>query len=81
MAAYEDMIRETSTKHAPWHVVPADHKPFARLVVARAMVEALERLDLKFPTVDAAVLKEMASHPQGAVGGKVKSPAGAGAPS
>ncbi len=61
MAAYDDMLRATSTKHAPWHVVPADHKPFARLVVARAMVEALERLDLKFPTVGAAVLKEMAA--------------------
>ena len=59
MAAYEEMIRNTSTDHAPWHVVPADSKPFARLVVARAMVEALSRLDLKFPKVDAKALKEM----------------------
>jgi PPK2 family polyphosphate:nucleotide phosphotransferase len=59
MAAYEDMIRATSTEHAPWHVVPADSKPFARLVVARAVVDALSRLDLKFPTVGAADLKEM----------------------
>ena len=44
---------------APWYVVPADSKPFARLVVARAIVEALERLDLKFPKVGAADLKEM----------------------
>jgi hypothetical protein len=41
-------------------VVPADSKPFARLIVARAIVDALERLDLTFPTVDGAALKEMA---------------------
>ena len=39
MQAYEDMIRNTSTKHAPWYVVPADHKWFTRLVVAEAMIE------------------------------------------
>ena len=59
MAAYEDMIRNTSSAEAPWYVVPADHKWFARLLVARAIVEALERLDLAFPKVDAAALKEM----------------------
>ena len=59
MAAYEDAIRATSREHAPWYVVPADSKPFARLVVARAIVDALSRLDLKFPTVGAADLKEM----------------------
>jgi PPK2 family polyphosphate:nucleotide phosphotransferase len=59
MAAYEDMIRETSRPHAAWYVVPADHKPFARLVVARAMVDALSRIELKFPPVDGAALKEM----------------------
>jgi PPK2 family polyphosphate:nucleotide phosphotransferase len=59
MAAYEDMVRATSRPHAPWYVVPADNKPFARLIVAKAMVEALERLDLKFPKVDPAALKEM----------------------
>lgn len=59
MAAYEDLIRATSTDHAPWHVVPADSKPFARMVVARTIVDALSRLDLKFPTVGAADLKEM----------------------
>jgi PPK2 family polyphosphate:nucleotide phosphotransferase len=61
MAAYEDTIRATSRPHAPWYVVPADHKPFARLVVARAMVDALSRLKLAFPTVDRAALKEMKS--------------------
>jgi PPK2 family polyphosphate:nucleotide phosphotransferase len=57
--AYDDMIRETSTPEAPWYVVPADHKPFSRLVVAGALVEALDRLDLRFPEVDKARLKEM----------------------
>ena len=60
MAAYQDMIRETSRPHAPWYVVPADHKPFARLVVASAMVDALSRLDLHFPKLGAAALKAMA---------------------
>jgi PPK2 family polyphosphate:nucleotide phosphotransferase len=59
MAAYEDAIRATSRDDAPWYVVPADNKPFARLVVARAIVDALSRLDLKYPKVDAAALKEM----------------------
>ena len=59
MDAYEDMIRNTSRAEAPWYVVPADHKPFARLVVAKALVEALEELDLKYPRVDGAALTEM----------------------
>jgi PPK2 family polyphosphate:nucleotide phosphotransferase len=59
MAAYEDAIRATSRDHAPWYVVPADSKPFARLVVARAIVDALSRLDLKYPTVGGGELKEM----------------------
>ncbi len=49
MRAYEDAIRETATTDAPWFVVPADHKWFTRLVVAAAVVEALESLDLRFP--------------------------------
>jgi PPK2 family polyphosphate:nucleotide phosphotransferase len=59
MGAYEDAIRATSREFAPWYVVPADSKPFARLVVARAIVDALSRLDLKYPTVGAADLAEM----------------------
>ena len=59
MAAYEDAIRETSRPEAPWYVVPADHKPYARLVVAQVLIEALEGLKLEFPKVDAASLKEM----------------------
>jgi PPK2 family polyphosphate:nucleotide phosphotransferase len=49
MRAYEDMVRETSAEHAPWYVVPADHKWYTRLVVAAAVVDALESLDLAFP--------------------------------
>jgi PPK2 family polyphosphate:nucleotide phosphotransferase len=59
MAAYEDMIRATSTPTAPWYVVPADHKWFTRLVVAAAVVEALDRLELDFPKIEGAALKEM----------------------
>jgi len=59
MRAYEDMIRNTSTKHAPWYVVPADHKWFTRLVVAEAAIEAMEKLDLSFPKVDAEKRKEL----------------------
>ena len=51
MRAYEDMVRETSSEHAPWYIVPADHKWYTRLVVAGAIVEALEELDLAFPEV------------------------------
>jgi len=59
MAAYQDVVRATSRPHAPWYVVPADHKWFARLVVARALVQALDRLDLSYPIVGAGALKEM----------------------
>jgi PPK2 family polyphosphate:nucleotide phosphotransferase len=59
MAAYEDMIRATSRPTAPWYVVPADHKWFTRLVVAAAVIEALESLDLSFPKVEGEALKEM----------------------
>jgi PPK2 family polyphosphate:nucleotide phosphotransferase len=50
MAAYEDMIRHTSKVEAPWFVVPADHKWFAHLVIATAVVEALQQLKLKYPS-------------------------------
>ena len=59
MDAYEDMIRETSRHYAPWYVVPADNKPFARLVVASAIIAALEELDLQFPKVEGAMLDEL----------------------
>jgi PPK2 family polyphosphate:nucleotide phosphotransferase len=57
--AFEDMIHHTASKHAPWYVVPADHKWFTHLVVAAAIVETLEELDLAYPKVDAAKLKEI----------------------
>jgi len=60
MDAYQDLIRHTASEHAPWYVVPADNKWFTRLVVAAAIVESMERLDLHFPKVDAAVKKELA---------------------
>jgi PPK2 family polyphosphate:nucleotide phosphotransferase len=61
MEAYEDMIRHTATSYAPWFVVPADNKWFTRVVVADAIIEALAELDLKFPEVDQAKLKELAA--------------------
>jgi polyphosphate kinase 2 (PPK2 family) len=51
--AYEDMIRQTSTEHAPWYVVPADNKWFTHLVVAGAIIETLESLGLEFPELTA----------------------------
>ena len=59
MAAYEDMIRQTSRPEAPWFVVPADHKWFTRLVVAGAIVRELEALELEFPKVKGKALKEL----------------------
>jgi PPK2 family polyphosphate:nucleotide phosphotransferase len=59
MRAYEDMIRNTSTKYAPWHVVPADHKWFTRLTVAEAVIDSMEELDLSFPKVDSERRKDL----------------------
>jgi PPK2 family polyphosphate:nucleotide phosphotransferase len=59
MAAYEDAIRNTSTPDARWYVVPADHKWFTRLVVAAAMVDAMEQLKLEFPKVEGEALKRL----------------------
>jgi PPK2 family polyphosphate:nucleotide phosphotransferase len=61
MRAYEDMIRHTAAPHAPWFVVPADHKWFARVVVASIVIEALESLKLAYPKVDASKKKELES--------------------
>ena len=58
-AAYQDLIRHTSAKHAPWHVVPADHKWFARVVISSAIVAAMEKLDLRFPEVDKTTAGEL----------------------
>ena len=59
MAAYQDMIRETSTDYAPWYVVPADHKHVAWLVVSAAIIEALDKLKLEYPKVTGKALKEL----------------------
>jgi len=59
--AYEDMIRNTAPKKSPWYVVPADNKWFTRLIVASAVVDTLAGLDLAYPSVDKAKLREIAA--------------------
>ena len=58
-AVYQDIVRHTSTPTAPWHVVPSDHKWFARVVIGAAIVAALDRLNLHFPRADKASLREI----------------------
>ncbi len=58
-AAYEDMIRNTATEHAPWYVVPADNKWFTRLVISTVIVDTLESLKLSYPKVPDAKMKEL----------------------
>src|SRR6266436_1643266 len=57
--AYEEMIQNTAAKHAPWFVVPADNKWFTRLIVASAIIQALDELHLSFPDVDKEKKKEL----------------------
>jgi len=52
MNAYEDAIRQTATREAPWYVVPADNKWFTRAVVAAVVVDTLGSLGLSYPKVD-----------------------------
>jgi PPK2 family polyphosphate:nucleotide phosphotransferase len=59
MEAYEDMIQNTATEEAPWYVVPADNKWFTRVVVAAAVIDTLAKLELHYPKVDKARLKEL----------------------
>ena len=59
--AYEDMIRNTATKHSPWYVVPADKKWFTRVAVAAAVIDTLVPVDLAYPEVDGARLTEIAN--------------------
>jgi PPK2 family polyphosphate:nucleotide phosphotransferase len=61
MKAYEDMIQNTATKDSPWYVVPADNKWFTRVVVAAAVIDALDGLDLEYPKVDKEKRKELAA--------------------
>lgn len=57
-AVYQDIVRHTATPHAPWYVVPADHKWFARVVIGSVIVAALEKLNLRFPRTDKTSLAE-----------------------
>jgi hypothetical protein len=59
MDAYEDAIRETSTPEAPWFVVPADNKWFTRLVVASAICDAMDKLEIDFPKIEGKGLQEL----------------------
>ena len=59
MRSFEEAIRATASEHAPWYVVPADNRWFTRLVVAAAIVEAVEELDLAYPKVSADQKKEL----------------------
>jgi len=59
MSAYEDMIRHTSTPHAPWYVVPADRKWLTHIAVSSAIIQTLEEMDLQFPQVDKVRRKQL----------------------
>jgi PPK2 family polyphosphate:nucleotide phosphotransferase len=59
MTAYEDMIRHTSTEHAPWYVVPADHKHIAWLIVSAAILAAVEALKPTYPKIGGKALKDL----------------------
>jgi PPK2 family polyphosphate:nucleotide phosphotransferase len=70
MQAYEDVIRNTATKAAPWYVVPADNKWFTRVVVAAAVIRVLDDLDLRYPKVSDAKLKDLAAAKNELLAGK-----------
>jgi polyphosphate kinase 2 (PPK2 family) len=59
MAAYEDCLSATSTKHGHWHIVPADDKPNARLIIAQVILDALASMKLRYPTTSDARRKEL----------------------
>ena len=59
MQAYEDCLSATSTNGAPWHVVPADDKHNARLIISRVVIDALQALDMSYPKVTQAREKEL----------------------
>ncbi len=59
MEAYEEMVQHTSTKNAPWYVVPADHKWYTRLVVASAIISALSALDLSYPVMNTEKIADL----------------------
>jgi PPK2 family polyphosphate:nucleotide phosphotransferase len=59
MDAYQELIKNTSTKKSPWHVIPADNKSYARIAVASAIITALEELDLEYPKVSETKIAEL----------------------
>jgi len=72
MEAFEEMVRSTSTAEAPWHVIPADHKWFTRLVVSSLIIEKLRSLDLHFPKLNADQKKELVNARAELAGSKSK---------
>ena len=58
--AYEDMVANTATEHAPWYVVPADHKWFTHMVISSVILETLEGLKLNYPKMDKGKKEELA---------------------
>ncbi|HZL97495.1 MAG TPA: hypothetical protein VFB91_02155, partial [Terriglobales bacterium] len=70
MAAYEDAIRATASREAPWYAIPADNKWFTRIMVAAAVVEAFWKLELAYPRVDDAKEKELDESRQALTGEK-----------
>ena len=71
MEAYEELIRETSTKDSPWYVVPADNKAFSRVVVASAVIHTMDSLDLEFPKVSKEKLAELNAVKEELAGGEI----------
>jgi polyphosphate kinase 2 (PPK2 family) len=59
--AFSEMLSETSTRWAPWHVLPADHKWFTRLAAAGAVANALLAIDPRYPDVEGAIKAQMAA--------------------
>jgi PPK2 family polyphosphate:nucleotide phosphotransferase len=61
MEAYEQMVRHTASKEAPWYVIPADNKWFTRIMVAAAVIETISKLNVAYPEVGKSQLKELAA--------------------
>lgn len=59
MHAYEELIKNTSTKNCPWYVIPADDKAYARIAIASAIITTLDEMDLEYPTVSTEKLAEL----------------------
>ncbi|WP_163409324.1 polyphosphate kinase 2 family protein [Flavobacterium ajazii] len=59
MFAYEELIKNTSTKKSPWYVIPADDKSYARIAIASAIIHALDEMDLEYPKVSDEKIAEL----------------------